>query len=118
LASNGALVVHKPAELLEFSEDDLKRGFIVVPHDDKADFTSLPITAETLAVATNWWVERCLYAKTLVDPAEHVLCRPISNVAIAGRYTNSIGSNLADQCQVLIILQSTALPSPAWSCCM
>lgn len=86
LASNGALVLQSPADLLQYSSDDLKRGYLVVPHDAKTDLTSLPGGAETMTLTTNFWVERCLHGRRLVDPTEHVLCRPFVSLGITGTY--------------------------------
>jgi DNA replication regulator DPB11 len=39
-----------------------------------------------LNLVTNWWVERCLYGKRLVDPAYDVLSRPFDNHSISGKF--------------------------------
>lgn len=36
-------------------------------------------------LVTNWWVERCLFGKTLVDPTADVLSRPFDKLSINGR---------------------------------
>jgi DNA replication regulator DPB11 len=79
------MAAHNAADFDKFSLDDLKRGYLVIPHDVQSDPTSLPTAAETMALVTNWWVEQCLYSKSLVDPTEHVLCRPFGHLAINGR---------------------------------
>ncbi|KAF2280661.1 uncharacterized protein EI97DRAFT_453917 [Westerdykella ornata] len=84
LASNGAFIVKDPAELLTLSSDHLSRGYVVVPHDVATDLDSVPGGAGPMTRATNWWVERCLHAKCLLDPAEHVLCRPLQTGTIPG----------------------------------
>jgi DNA replication regulator DPB11 len=35
-------------------------------------------------LVTNWWVERCLYGKRLVDPANDILSRPFDHQSISG----------------------------------
>jgi DNA replication regulator DPB11 len=35
-------------------------------------------------LVTNWWVERCLYGKRLVNPADDILCRPFDHQSING----------------------------------
>ena len=37
-------------------------------------------------LVTNWWVERCLYGKRLVDPADDILSRPFDNHSISGEF--------------------------------
>jgi DNA replication regulator DPB11 len=57
----------------------------VIPHDAEVDLTSVPERAGSLlSLVTNWWVERCLYGKCLVDPAKDVLSRPFDSGNIAG----------------------------------
>lgn len=90
MTSNDAIVIQNSAELSEFSNHDLKRGYLVVPADEKTDLTSLPGGAETMTQTTNWWVERCLHLKCLVNPAERVLCRPFARVPIDGTYFTSL----------------------------
>jgi DNA replication regulator DPB11 len=76
--------VRESSELNNFTPDDITHGFLVVPHDIPVDLTTLPGSAEKLLLVTNWWVERCLHGKSLVDPTEHVLCRPFDKFQIDG----------------------------------
>jgi DNA replication regulator DPB11 len=73
-------------ELDNVVTDDLNQGFLVLPHDTKVDLTSgsLPERAGCLTLVTNWWVERCLYGKILVDPTNDVLSRPFDKLRISG----------------------------------
>ncbi|OAG03131.1 uncharacterized protein CC84DRAFT_1220030 [Paraphaeosphaeria sporulosa] len=84
LDSNGAVVVCDAAELEKFAADDLGEGFVLVPHDVQPDLTSLPDAAGAMSMVTNWWVERCLHGKCLVDPTDFVLW-------LAGLTINSTG---------------------------
>lgn len=72
------------AELANYSSDDLRRGFLVMPHDVEVGAAALPEGSGALSLVTNWWVERCLHAKRLVDPADFVLCRPFDKLSISG----------------------------------
>ena len=36
-------------------------------------------------LVTNWWVERCLYGKRLVDATSDVLSRPFDKLSINGK---------------------------------
>ena len=59
----------------------------MIPHDTEADLTALPEHAGSyISLVTNWWVERCLYGKRLVDPAEDVLSRPFERLSISGMF--------------------------------
>lgn len=57
----------------------------MVPHDAAVDLSSVPERAGSLlSLVTNWWVERCLYGKCLVNPADDVLSRPFNKHSING----------------------------------
>lgn len=60
----------------------------MIPHDVEVDVVSgtLPERAGSIAnLVTNWWVERCLFGKRLVDPTEDVLSRPFDKLSINGK---------------------------------
>jgi hypothetical protein len=60
----------------------------VIPHDVEVDVASgsLPERAGSIAhLVTNWWVERCLFGKRLVDPTDDVLSRPFDKLSINGK---------------------------------
>ncbi|KAL6709197.1 protein kinase activating protein dpb11 [Coniothyrium glycines] len=84
LESLGARVLHTH-DVNNSSSDDLRHGFLVVPHDAQADLTDFSDRAGSLLnLVSNWWVERCLHTKRLVDPADSVLNRPFEKLSIAG----------------------------------
>lgn len=59
-----------------------------MPHDVEVDALagSIPGRAGSiLNFVTNWWVERCLYGKRLVDPTDDVLSRPFNKLSINGK---------------------------------
>ena len=69
--------------------DELRRGYLVIPHDVEVNVVSrtLPERAGSMRnLVTNWWVERCLYGKRLVDPTEDVLSRPFDKLSINGKH--------------------------------
>jgi DNA replication regulator DPB11 len=87
LESHGARVLHTN-ELNNCSLDDLRRGYFVIPHDVEVGLADLPERAGSLiTIVTNWWVERCLYGKRLVEPAEDDLSRPFERLGISGKFT-------------------------------
>ncbi|CAO2655228.1 Nn.00g102920.m01.CDS01 [Neocucurbitaria sp. VM-36] len=84
LNSQGARVICA-SDINKSSSDDLRRGFFVVPHDAEVDLAALPERAGSLMnVVTNWWVERCLHGKCLIDPADDILSRPFDKFSISG----------------------------------
>jgi len=97
--------VPQAAELNTFPADDLRRGYLVVPHDAEVVLTSLPERAGSLLnLVTNWWVERCLYGKCLVDPADDILSKPFNNRSISGEllgYVEILSFPSADVVRVL-----------------
>ncbi|KAJ4339849.1 protein kinase activating protein dpb11 [Ascochyta clinopodiicola] len=87
LQKNGARV-SSSADLDKFSPEELKPGYLVIPHDVEVDVVSgsLPGRAGSITnLVTNWWVERCLYGKRLVDPTDDVLSRPFDKLSINGK---------------------------------
>lgn len=78
LEPNGAHVVGVPAALEDASSNPFfKQRVLLVPHDRsnlKIDLADLP--AGTV-VATEWWVERCIYHRKVLDPSQDVLSRPL-----------------------------------------
>ncbi|KAF1933265.1 uncharacterized protein M421DRAFT_193164 [Didymella exigua CBS 183.55] len=86
LEKNGARVLGSD-DLEKLTSSNLRRGYLVIPHDVEVDAVSrsLPERAGSLMnLVTNWWVERCLYGKRLVDPTDDVLSRPFDKLSING----------------------------------
>ncbi|KAH6642346.1 hypothetical protein C7974DRAFT_99688 [Boeremia exigua] len=86
LEKNGAHALNSN-NLEGISSEHLTRGFLVIPHDVEVDVVSgsLPARAGTIGnLVTNWWVERCLHGKCLVDPTTDVLSRPFDKLSING----------------------------------
>ncbi|KAJ4372559.1 protein kinase activating protein dpb11 [Didymella sp. IMI 355093] len=84
--AHAAAAPARPSELDQ--GEGIFQGRIVVIHgfdQDKVDVVSgsLPESAgSVMNLVTNWWVERCLYGKRLVDPTEDVLSRPFDKLSI------------------------------------
>ncbi|KAL1626115.1 protein kinase activating protein dpb11 [Diplodia seriata] len=51
---------------------------------DRTKLEDLPIVAEGLTRVNEWWVEKCLYQKKIVDPAEEVICKPFPRLPMQG----------------------------------
>ncbi len=67
-----------------FASEELRQGYVVIPHDATINPTDLPDQAAIMILVTNWWIERCLYGKYLFDPADHILSRPFDRLSISG----------------------------------
>ncbi|KAF2649269.1 hypothetical protein K491DRAFT_698238 [Lophiostoma macrostomum CBS 122681] len=109
LGGNGATVIRQTADLAPLSADDLNWGFVVIPHDVETDVESLPGGAGAMTLVTNWWVERCVYTKALVDPTEHVLCRPFDKLAVSGFSELTINSTAFTGIELLQVTKVVAL---------
>lgn len=91
LERNGARVSDSQA-VGKIPSEHLRRGYLVIPHDVEVDSVSgsLPECAGSIKnLVTNWWVERCLYGKRLVDPTADVLSRPFDKLSINGKFLAS-----------------------------
>ncbi|KAF2126463.1 hypothetical protein P153DRAFT_369177 [Dothidotthia symphoricarpi CBS 119687] len=113
LDSNGARSILS-GDIDSVSSDDLRRGYLVVPHDTGADLSSLPDRARSsLNLVTNWWVERCLYGKHLVDSEEDVLSRPFDKLSVSGfsgltvNSTGFVGIELLHVTRVVTLMGAT-----------
>ena len=83
LNPNGATILHAPDELENASFHPLfKNRYLIMPHGD-TDLKQPEVPAGTLIV-TEWWVERCIHTKQLLDPSTDVLSRSLSHVRIPG----------------------------------
>lgn len=79
------MVVRSSNELEQFSLDELEQGFLILPDDILVkDLPGVPELGERLFKVTNWWVEKCLYRKELVDPTTDVTCRPFTAFSVPG----------------------------------
>lgn len=113
LASHGARVLFA-SDLNNASCDDIQRGFLIVPHDAEVDYTLIPERAASLiSIVSNWWVERCLHGKRLVDPTDDVLSRPFGKLSICGfsgltvNSTGFVGIELLHVTKVVALLGAT-----------
>ncbi|KAL5115559.1 protein kinase activating protein dpb11 [Pleosporales sp. CAS-2024a] len=109
LQDQGARVPPR-SEIDAIPEDHLRNGFLVVPHDVPVDLTCVPDRAGSmLNLVTNWWVERCLYGKRLVDPAGDILSRPFDIVSISGFSSLTINSTAFVGIELLHVTKVVAL---------
>lgn len=79
---NGATFVDSPAALSHAStQENSRHAVLLVPHTGT---TTLPTIPPGTLTATEFWIERCLHHKRLLDPTTDVLSRPIAPLRPAG----------------------------------
>ena len=85
LEPNGARVVQTLTELEDASHDPLfKDRYLLVPHARSSQSQPLPEVPPATIIATEWWLERCMHYKRLLDPAQDALSRPFADADISG----------------------------------
>ncbi|KAK1088669.1 protein kinase activating protein dpb11 [Friedmanniomyces endolithicus] len=84
LEPQGATIV-KTVNQLEVSSRNLafRAGYLLVPHALDGSHMEPPDVPEGTKTVTEWWVERCIHTKKLIDPANDVLSRPLWHAKIA-----------------------------------
>ena len=84
LEPNGARVVQTSTELEDASHNPLfKDRYLLVPHARHSQSPSPPEVPPGTITATEWWVERCIHYKRLLDPAQDALSRPVAEANIS-----------------------------------
>ncbi|KAM0722141.1 hypothetical protein Q7P37_001582 [Cladosporium fusiforme] len=85
LLPNGARVV-KRLEDLESHEDDehFSKRCILVPHQQPFQHVHITKSLSGTVTATEWWVERCIHHKQIVDPEQDILSQPLWDLEILG----------------------------------
>lgn len=85
LLPNGAQVV-KRLEDLESNEDDEQHSkrCILVPHSQPSQHMHISKSLPGTVTATEWWVERCIHYKRIIDPGQDVLSQPLWDLDILG----------------------------------
>ncbi|KAF2806580.1 uncharacterized protein BDZ99DRAFT_501386 [Mytilinidion resinicola] len=109
LSSHGAAVIRKSVDLNSESDDDLSQGYLIVPHE--LALTSVPDPpepADKLIRVTEFWVEKCLHRKQLVDHSD-VLCRPFSIIGIEGFDSMVINSTGFSGTDLLHVVKTVGL---------
>jgi DNA replication regulator DPB11 len=82
---HNARIMATPKALSQCESGELEDGYLVLPHHlALEDLPPLPPQAEGLQRATEWWLERCLVAKRLIDPSSDPFCRPLANLMVQG----------------------------------
>lgn len=111
LQQNAAVVLNAPSELTDANRtrrDD--RQYLLVPRLETQSSERPPDLPTGIVVATEWWVERCIHYKRLLDPCEDVLSRPMKDRAIAdfdeSFILSSTGFNGVDLRQIAQVVET------------
>ncbi|TKA76707.1 hypothetical protein B0A55_03930 [Friedmanniomyces simplex] len=84
LQPHGATVVKTVTELEESSRASVFLArYLLMPHAFSGSHMEPPEVPEGTQAVTEWWVERCLHTKKLIDPANDALSQPLWHAKIA-----------------------------------
>ncbi|KAF2490115.1 hypothetical protein BU16DRAFT_622648 [Lophium mytilinum] len=109
LISHGAAVIRKSADLDLESDDDLSQGYLIVPHElASTSVPDPPEPADKLIRVTEFWVEKCLHRKQLVDHSD-VLCQPFPTIGIEGFDSMVINSTGFSGTDLLHVVKTVGL---------
>ena len=104
LHQNGARLAVTPEQLCSHEDSELESGFLITPSNVARDaLKDLPIVAEGLTRVNEWWVEKCLSRKKIVNPDEEVICKPFPRIPIPGKPSCYGEVSVADTLQALKI---------------
>lgn len=107
LISNGAEISESMESFLDLPQGYSVKLFRIIPHTTLVPEGYTPPKSETeIETVTEMWVERCLYNKKFVEPAEHVIGRPFPKFPIEG-FQDIIISSAAFSGIDLLHLQKT-----------
>jgi len=84
LEPNGAHIVQGLQGLNSMGEEQYENRCLLVPHAQTDQSMSLPHVATGVVIATEWWVERCIHYKQVLDPQQDTLSQPLWNLNIFG----------------------------------
>ncbi len=86
LIAHDARMAPSPDKLDSMSSSDALTAYMVVPHDKPAKaFKGKTPLSGSCSLVTEWWIERCLHRKRLVDPDQDVTSRPFADFPIEGQ---------------------------------
>ena len=76
ISSLGGIVCQSVDEVVSASGAQMSHRFLIVPQESKPD--SHPKVPETVHVATEFYIEKCLHRMHFLSPTDHVIGRPFS----------------------------------------
>jgi hypothetical protein len=84
LEPNGAHIAYGLQELNSIGEEQYENRCVLVPHAQTDQNRSMLQVANGVVIATEWWVERCIHYKQVLDPQQDILSKPLWNLNIMG----------------------------------
>lgn len=84
LLPNGAQVVKRLEDLESHEDEQASKHCILVPHMQPSQHMHITRSLPGAVTATEWWVERCIHYKRIMDPEHDVLSQPLWNLDILG----------------------------------
>jgi DNA replication regulator DPB11 len=85
LEPNGAHIAQGLKDLEKTGDgEEFEKRCVLVPHAQKDESARVPQWTPGSVVATEWWVERCIHYKKILDPDQDVLSQPLWNLNILG----------------------------------
>ncbi|KAI9827751.1 MAG: hypothetical protein M1832_004240 [Thelocarpon impressellum] len=85
LVSHGAEMISSLEKLEVTPSADAGPSYMIVPHHTPMTaFEDLTGPNGAFTIVTEWWIERCLHRKSLVDPDSDVTSRPFARFPIQG----------------------------------
>lgn len=85
LEPNGARIVRRSDELEIYGDEEPhEKRCLLVPHAQVEQVVQMPQLSPGVIIATEWWVERCIHHKQVLDPEQDILSQPLWNLNILG----------------------------------
>ncbi|KAK4167704.1 putative S-M checkpoint control protein rad4, partial [Cladorrhinum sp. PSN259] len=82
VSSLGGLVCHSLDEVVSASGAQMTHRFLTVPQNSKPE--THPLLPENIHIITEFYIEKCMDKKCLIDPTHHVVGRPFPAFPIPG----------------------------------
>jgi DNA replication regulator DPB11 len=80
LEPNGAHIVKGLQDLYSMREEQHETRCLLVPHAQTNPTAHILQPGGGIVVATEWWVERCIHYKQVLDPKQDALSQPLFNI--------------------------------------
>ena len=116
LEPNGAQVVDSAEELETASSNAFfKSRCVITPHAEPSCSREMLNLPPGTIQGTEWWVERCIHYKQVLDPEEDILSRPLGDVTIREyadlkiSTTGFIGVDLRQTAEAVTLMGATYL---------
>jgi len=85
LEPNGAYVVRRLQDLeTPEADQNLWKLCLIIPHAQPSPDVHIDPAPSGVITATEWWVERCIHHRQVLDPDDDILSQPLWNLNIMG----------------------------------